>query len=206
MQIKERSIKELVESEYNPRTLGKEDEKALRDSMQRFGCVDPIIVNTHEDRRNIVIGGHQRLRIWQELGHDTIPCVEVELDRDRERELNIRLNRNTGEFDDKALAEFFEKQELEGWGFPQDELNAIFAESQQAAEPEEQAEVEFSEELLLEHNYVVLYFSNPMDWQVAMDKLGLKQVKDLIPRKNQPTGTGRVIDGSKVLERLQGDS
>jgi len=65
------------------------------------------------------------------------------------------------------------------------------------------AEVEFTKELLLEHNYIVLYFDNPMDWKVALDKFGLKNVKDLIPRKMQPTGVGRVIEGKKWLDRIK---
>jgi hypothetical protein len=59
--------------------------------------------------------------------------------------------------------------------------------------------VPFTEELLLTHNYIVLYFDNDFDWEVAQDKFGLKQVKDLIPRKGQPKGIGRVINGKKVL-------
>ena len=63
-------------------------------------------------------------------------------------------------------------------------------------------EIEFSEELLLEHNYVVLYFDNEFDWQVAKDKFGLKKVKDLIERKGQPTGIGRVLNGAEWIKKL----
>lgn len=55
---------------------------------------------------------------------------------------------------------------------------------------------------MLTHNYIVLYFDNDFDWEVAQDKFGLKKVKDLIPRKGQPVGVGRVICGKKVLEWL----
>lgn len=44
-------------------------------------------------------------------------------------------------------------------------------------------EIEFSRELLLEHNYIVLYFDNPLDWKVELDKFNLKKVRDLVPRK-----------------------
>lgn len=66
----------------------------------------------------------------------------------------------------------------------------------------EEGEVEFSKELLLSHNYIVLYFDNDFDWMVAQEKFGLKEVKDLIPRKGQPTGIGRVIEGKEVLKWL----
>ena len=112
----------LIFAEYNPRQLTKDQYKALRDSIERFGLVDPIIVNKHKDRKNIVVGGHQRIRIAQDLGIKDIPCVEVELDADREKELNVRLNRNTGEWDWDALANCFDVGELLEWGFTEDEL------------------------------------------------------------------------------------
>ena len=112
----------LIFAEYNPRQLTKDQYKALRDSIERFGLVDPIIVNKHKDRKNIVVGGHQRIRIAQDLGIKDIPCVEVELDADREKELNVRLNRNTGEWDWDALANCFDVGELTEWGFTDDEL------------------------------------------------------------------------------------
>lgn len=122
METKNKKIADLIEAEYNPRQLTEKQHQDLTDSLKRFGVVDPLIVNVHEDRKNIVVGGHQRLRIWRELGHKTIPCVEVELDRDRERELNIRLNRNTGEWDWDALANEFDISELTEWGFEEKEL------------------------------------------------------------------------------------
>jgi len=68
------------------------------------------------------VGGHQRIRIAQDLGFKKIPCVEVDLDPDMERELNIRLNRNTGEWDWDALANYFDVGELTEWGFTEDDL------------------------------------------------------------------------------------
>ena len=88
-------------------------------------------------------------------------------------------------------------------GFSPEELAEIIGEPTGDTDQEEPApEVEFSEELLHAHNYVVLYFNNPLDWQVAQEKFGLKEVKDLIPRKGQPTGIGRVIRGSDWLNRI----
>ena len=115
-------VESLIFAEYNPRQLTKDQYKGLRDSIERFGLVDPIIVNTHKDRENIVVGGHQRIRIAQDLGIKDIPCVEVELDADREKELNVRLNRNVGEWDYDALANYFDVGELTEWGFENYEL------------------------------------------------------------------------------------
>jgi len=69
-----------------------------------------------------LVGGHQRLKIAQELNIKEIPCVEVELNPDQEKELNIRLNKNSGEWDYDALANYFDVGELTEWGFTDDEL------------------------------------------------------------------------------------
>jgi len=122
LKTKDYPIGALIFAEYNPRQLTKDQYKGLRDSIERFGLVDPIIVNKHKDRKNIVVGGHQRIRIAQDLGFKKIPCVEVDLDPDMERELNIRLNRNTGEWDWDALANYFDVGELTEWGFTNDDL------------------------------------------------------------------------------------
>ena len=122
-------VKNLIFAEYNPRELTKDQHQDLKDSITRFGFVDPLIVNTHKERKNILVGGHQRLRIAKELGYKDVPCVEVNLTPDKEKELNVRLNKNTGQWDWDALANHFDVGELLEWGFSEDEL--------QFTEPEE---------------------------------------------------------------------
>jgi ParB-like chromosome segregation protein Spo0J len=90
-------------AEYNPRQLTKDQYAQLKDSLTRFGLVDPLIINKNKQRKNILVGGHQRLRIATDLGIKKIPCVEVDLPLDKEKELNIRLNKNVGEWDYDSL-------------------------------------------------------------------------------------------------------
>jgi len=120
------SAKELKPSEYNPR---KWDDKAIKDlteSVKRFGLVDPIICNSVSNRRNVVIGGHFRLKVAKDLGISTIPVVYVNIpDINKEKELNLRLNKNTGEWDLDLLSnldEYF----LTDIGFSSEELDNIF--------------------------------------------------------------------------------
>ena len=115
-------IVDIIFAEYNPRELTQIQHQDLKDSITRFGLVDPLIVNTHKERKNILVGGHQRLRIVKELGYKDVPCVEVNLTPDKERELNVRLNKNTGQWDWDALANHFDVGELLEWGFSEDDL------------------------------------------------------------------------------------
>ncbi len=130
-------------AEYNPRQLTKDQHSQLKDSIKRFGLVDPLIVNKNKERKNILVGGHQRLRIAKELGINKIPCVEVDLNMDQEKELNIRLNKNVGEWDYDSLANYFDVGELMDWGFTDDELQFYEDEPEQGLiEDDEIPEVE----------------------------------------------------------------
>jgi len=122
MKIVKRKITDLIAAEYNPRKINKVQEQDLKDSLTRFGLVDPIIININKERKNIVIGGHQRLKVWADLGNSEIDCNQLDLTLDKERELNIRLNKNGGSFDDELVKEYFDYEELTEWGFTPDEL------------------------------------------------------------------------------------
>ena len=122
MKIVKRKIKDLIRAEYNPRKLTKVQEQDLKDSLTRFGLAEPIIVNINNERKNIIIGGHQRVKVWEAMDNKEVDCIELNLTYDKERELNIRLNKNTGGWDDDLLKEFFDYEELTEWGFTPDEL------------------------------------------------------------------------------------
>ena len=122
MKITKRKIKDLIRAEYNPRKITPVEEFDLKESLMRFGLVEPIIININKERKDIVIGGHQRLKIWEQLGNDEIDCNQIDLTLDKERELNIRLNKNGGSFDEDLIKEYFEYEELTEWGFTPDEL------------------------------------------------------------------------------------
>lgn len=101
------NIRALVNAVYNPRKISADSLSKLKESIDRFGMVDPIIVNSAFNRMNVVIGGHMRLKAAQALGHETVPVVYVHIeDIEKEKELNIRLNKNTGEWDIEKLKDF----------------------------------------------------------------------------------------------------
>lgn len=117
MKTIDRNISELIPADYNPRTLSKKQYQDIKNSLTEFGFVDPVIINMHPDRLNTIIGGHQRVKVWQDMGNETVPCIELSLPLEREKELNVRLNRNTGSWDFDMLANAFEFPKLIEWGF-----------------------------------------------------------------------------------------
>ncbi len=116
MKTSQVKISELIQADYNPRSLTQKQFNSIKQSIEKFGFVEPIVVNKNKDRKNIVVGGHQRLKVASSLGHDIIPVFYVDLDLDDERELNIRLNANVGDWDWDKIANEWTYSELEDWG------------------------------------------------------------------------------------------
>lgn len=119
------SIDSLVANDKNPRKWTDEQKEQLKESIKRFGNVDPIIVNTHEERKNVIVGGHFRVEACKDLGYKNMPVVFVNLTPEKEAELNLRLNRNQGEFDLDMLAEFDSSMLLD-IGFTSEDIDDIF--------------------------------------------------------------------------------
>jgi DNA modification methylase len=120
-------------AKYNPRKdlkAGDKEYEKLKKSIQTFGYVDPIIVNK---RNNVVVGGHQRLKVLIDLGYDEIDVVYVDLDDKDEKALNIGLNKISGDWDAEKLEDLLrelnndESYDVTLTGFDLDELDTLFS-------------------------------------------------------------------------------
>lgn len=198
MKIVNKKIEDLKPADYNPRKIGVREKMELTKSLKKFDFVQPIVVNVNPKRMNVIVGGHQKVKIAKELGHKTVPCVEVNLDEKQEKELNLRLNKNGGEFDNDLLAKL-DKEMLLSVGFLDKELNKAFAGLEEGIDNEE----EFSSEVLEENNYLVFTFDNSVDWLAVSDAFKLKSMNALDSKTDyRRKGIGRVIDGKKLLDLL----
>lgn len=151
MEIQKVEIEKLKIAEYNPRkdlTEKDPEYQKIKNSIIEFGYVSPIIIN----QDNTVVGGHQRLKVLQELGYKEIECVIVEFDKNREKALNIALNKITGEWDYQKLETLFNELanadlDLSVTGFDDKEIDRFIKETEEAIT--ENAEVnllDFSDE------------------------------------------------------------
>jgi len=103
MKIITKKISDLKAAKYNPRRISPEAMKGLEKSIEKWGCVEPIVVNK---KTGNVVGGHQRLAVLKKQGVKTVDVVEVNLSEKEEKALNISLNNPhiTGEFTDDLQA------------------------------------------------------------------------------------------------------
>lgn len=118
-------IEKLKPAEYNPRVWTEAARKALTASLDEFGFMQPLVVNTAPGRNGIVVGGNFKLDIATKRGLTELPVVLVHLTLAKEKELNLRLNKNQGEFDLDLLKEF-DPAMLYDVGFDSKELDKIY--------------------------------------------------------------------------------
>lgn len=121
-------INDLNPAPYNPRIWSDKATENLTNSIKDYGLVDPILVNEAPSRKNIVIGGHFRLKIAKDLGFKEVPVIYLNIpDENKEKELNLRLNANQGDWDYSLLRDF-DVDMLLDVGFDDTDLSNIWDE------------------------------------------------------------------------------
>ena len=189
-------ITEVKVNPNNPRIIKDDKFKKLVQSIKDFPemlNLRPIVVNADM----VVLGGNMRLKACKEAGLKEVPIIKAEdLTEDQQREFIIKDNVGFGEWEWDEIANNWDVEQLDAWGLdlPID-LEAI----KETKDIPDTGQIEFSEELLLEHNYIVLYFDNAMDWEVAQEVYGLKQVKSNVTAGSQKIGIGRVLNGKNFI-------
>ena len=201
MEIITKKIDEVIPYENNPR---KNDEAVdyVAKSIKEFGFKVPIII----DKDNVIVTGHTRLKAAKKLGLTEVPCIMAD-DLSEEQIKAFRLADNKvsefSEWDNKLLDKELENilnLDMEEFGFSFD-----IVEERENEKPD----VEFAEVLGEEHNYIVLYFDNDVDWLQAESLFDIKPVKCGSTRKDKKIssnmnriGIGRVIKGSDAINKI----
>ena len=115
MQTSKINIQSIKPASYNPRIMPEEEYNKLKNSLDTFGLVDPIIIDLKHD--NTIIGGHQRYQVLIddndeqeltliELGDIGLIIKDIELkinDTNDQKALNLALNKISGEWDYQKL-------------------------------------------------------------------------------------------------------
>lgn len=125
-------VEELKPAAYNPRKklkAGDKEYEKIKNSIQEFGYVEPIIVNYDLT----VIGGHQRLTVLKDLGYTEVQCVVVRIeDENKVKALNVALNKITGAWDEQLLADLLVDLKTQDFntdftGFEAPEIEQLFS-------------------------------------------------------------------------------
>ncbi len=128
MDIRRISIDQINPAKYNPRKdlkPGDAEYEKLKKSIDEFDLVEPLVMNK---RGNVLISGHQRLKILQERGDTETEVSVVDLSPEREKALNIVLNKIRGDWDLPKLGELLKNldDELKDiTGFDAEEIDEL---------------------------------------------------------------------------------
>lgn len=88
-EISDIKLSDIKPAPYNPREISNEALSGLRHSLEKFGYVDLMVVNKRNMR---VISGHQRYKILQAEGVETVTAILVDVDEVQEQAMNVTLN------------------------------------------------------------------------------------------------------------------
>ncbi len=219
MATKKGKLSDLVPDVENANEGNERGQKILEDSLRRYGGGRSILV----DKKNRIIAGNKTHAEAGQIGLDKTIVVEtkgdelvvvkrldLDLEKDEKaRELAYADNRSAEvglSWNPKQVMEDVKKGiDLPKVGFTHAEVTKILEQAKDQLE-NSQDRHGFSDELLEEHQYLVLYFDNSMDWRMAMELFGVDTVEGTDASEGyERTGLGRVIKGAPVLQMLRKD-
>jgi len=73
--IKDFPVKNLTVADYNPRVINENSFKKLKESIQKFGIIKPLIINGDN---NILTAGHQRTKALKDLEVRFAPVIKLQ--------------------------------------------------------------------------------------------------------------------------------
>ena len=181
----------------NPRIIKNDKYRKLVQSIKDFPemlKLRPIVV----DENMMILGGNMRWKASRDAGLKDVWIEIAEgLSDEQKEEFIVKDNVNFGEWDWDVVANQWETGKLKEWGVDlpvlDERLEVING---------EEPEIEITEEILEEHNYIVFTFDNKLDWQVVKDIFDIKTVYKL-NKKMERKGVGRVRKGIELIEKLK---
>ena len=91
--FEEFNLDNLVPFKNQPFKVYSNDEmKELKDSIERIGLQNPIIVRRLENNKYEILAGHNRARAFKELGKEKIPAIIQDVDDDTAQMIMIDTN------------------------------------------------------------------------------------------------------------------
>lgn len=141
---------QLQNAPYNPRVISESSKRKLKAVIKKLGIISPI---TWNKRTGNIVGGHQRLKIMDQIqgGKEyTLNVAAVDMNDIEEREANLALNNDAaqGMFDVEALTEMLSVpgMDLEATGWESADLIKLIGHDPTLAATQEKSELDMGEE------------------------------------------------------------
>ena len=207
------AVKDLKPNPKNPNRHPENQIEILAKVIQAQGWRQPIKVS---NQSGYIVSGHGRYEAAIFMGAEFVPVDYQDYDSEESELADLLADNRIAELadmDDKKLAELFAELNDTDFDFGiagyADEMVAALVDAIDG-DLEIVGEVPFTDVLREEHNYIVLYFDNEVDWLQAESLFALETVKALSTRTDgkmsenmKRQGVGRVLNGAVALEAIR---
>lgn len=202
-------IRDLKSDPKNARKHSARGVGMIVNALHEVGAARSGVID--EDGR--VLAGNATLEALGQAGIEKVKVVDAGGD-----EWVVVRRKGLTEQQKEALALYDNRTaELSGWDLPvlqnvemdltklfyNEEIDKLFADNngqQENVEPE----LQFGAELMERQDYLILRFTNELDWQNAVQTFNVKSVKVGSAKDVRVEKYGRVLDGAAVLKMLKG--
>lgn len=183
-------IEKLKKHPENFKEHPAKQKKLLRSIVNEVGWASPILVNKRTMR---VLDGHLRLEEAYFRGMDKVPVYFVDVDEDTERKILYlfdtvaKLSKTNKDKQRELLQKLIIKDP---------ELIRQIEEWKHALQEAEEGEFKLSPDMLLEYNYLILVFREPINWEWAKNEFGITYRKEKFSGKK---GICFTVDGDEYV-------
>lgn len=185
----------------NYRKHSEQNKKRIRKSLTECGAGRSVLV----DKDGCLIAGNGvyeqaekmgiKTRVVETDGTELVVVKRTDIGTDDPKRKTLALADNATsdgvEWDMENIAADFDVSVAEDWGV---KLKGI--------KEEVEGDIEFTEILDEENNYIVLKFDNDVDWIQACSILGIGRVREEYRRGSFRYGVGRVLNGAETINKL----
>lgn len=195
-------LKDLKQDKRNYRKHNDKNISLIKKSVKECGLGRSVVI----DKNDEIIAGNglvssipknTKIKVVETDGSELVVVKRTDLDTNDEKRRKLAVMDNsssdTSNFDIDLLTTDFDTKQLGEMGIDIKEKK-----------DDSEGEVPFTDELLEEHNYIVLYFDNSVDWLQAQSLFELGQVQGLGSKEGfRKIGVGRVVKGAEALEKIR---
>lgn len=170
-------VKDLIPNPKNPRIdlgPGMPMYEKLKDSIEHFGYLDPIIWNK---RTGMIVSGHQRFQVMRDLAEakgepfDEIDVMEVDMNENEQDSFMVAVNKITGMWDIEKLSALFRElsdEDLKYTGYDDVEIDSLLQDDSEDMIFEDEDYIQKEQKEIFK---LTIYFDNSEEVDTAYDRL-----------------------------------
>lgn len=109
MRLTDIEVKKIQPNKYNPNRIPKGLLTHLKNTIQRYGFLQPILVREVKENCYEIVDGEHRYKTLKELGYEKVPSLVIEVDDDFAKMGTLNMNNIRGKSDHIKVAKIIDK-------------------------------------------------------------------------------------------------